>query len=55
MDRKETSAPMQINADKMTVEELHATIAEGLADLKRGNVQEASSAFAAFREKHQNN
>ena len=49
MDKKETGAPEHLDADKMTVQELRAAIAEGLADLEHGNVQDASSALAALR------
>ena len=38
------------NADAMTVEELHAKLDKGYADIEAGNVEDAASAFARFRE-----
>ena len=48
-----TNAPTQINADEMDKRTIHAVIAEGLSDLENDRVQDAHSAFAAFREAHQ--
>lgn len=48
-----TNAPAQINADEMSNQTIHAAIAEGLADLENNCVQDAHSAFTAFRETHQ--
>jgi addiction module RelB/DinJ family antitoxin len=45
-------APAAINADNMTADELHAALQAGLDDIEAGNVQDASSAFTAFRDSH---
>lgn len=45
-------APDSINADLMTDEELHAKLQKGYEDIQAGRVQDASSAFAEFRESH---
>lgn len=45
-------APPALNADAMTVEQLRAELLTGYADMERGNVQDAASAFAQFRETH---
>ncbi len=42
--------PTVLNADLMTVEEIHDSLQEGYDDLKAGKVQDAASAFAKFRE-----
>lgn len=47
-----TKAPIQISADEMDSRALHAAIEKGLSDLESGRVQDAQSAFAAFREAH---
>lgn len=41
-----------INADLMTASELHAKLQKGYDDIETGNVQNASNAFAQFRESH---
>lgn len=46
------NVPSVLNADLMTVEEIHAKLQEGYDDLQNGKVQTASSAFEKFREKH---
>ena len=43
-------APASINADAMTAGELHAALQAGYDDMLSGKVQDASTAFAAFRE-----
>lgn len=43
-------APSSINADLMSVEEIHNKLQEGYEDIKNGKVQEAASAFEKFRE-----
>ena len=48
-----TKAPARMNADAMDNRAIHAAIAEGLNDLENDRVQDAHSAFAAFREAHQ--
>lgn len=45
-------APETINADLMTSAELHAKLQKGFDDVEKGNVQNAASAFAKFRESH---
>lgn len=44
--------PAPIDADNMTATELHAALKAGYDDLETGNVQDASSAFSAFRDSH---
>ncbi|MBD5135428.1 MAG: type II toxin-antitoxin system antitoxin, RelB/DinJ family [Lachnospiraceae bacterium] len=41
-----------INTDFMTTEKIHAKLQEGYDDMKAGRVQDATSAFAKFRESH---
>ncbi|MDE7477943.1 MAG: type II toxin-antitoxin system RelB/DinJ family antitoxin [Lachnospiraceae bacterium] len=43
-------APDTINADLMTEAQLHAKLQRGYHDVVEGNVQNAASAFAKFRE-----
>ena len=45
-------APNTINADFMTAEELHKKLQKGYDHIKAGNVQDAATAFAKFRESH---
>ena len=45
-------APDTINTDLMTTEELHTKLQKGYDDIEAGNVQNAKSAFAKFRENH---
>lgn len=45
-------APDTVNADFMNVEEIRAMLQEGLDDATNGNVQDATDAFAKFRENH---
>lgn len=45
-------APNAINADLMSATELHAKLQKGYDDIEAGNVQNAASAFAKFRENH---
>ena len=44
--------PESINANAMTSAELHAKLDKGYEDIDKGNVVDASDAFAKFREKH---
>lgn len=44
--------PDTINADLMTTTKLHAKLQKGYDDMEAGNVQDAESAFAKFRESH---
>lgn len=41
--------PASINADAMNAAELRAALKAGYDDIEAGNVQDASSAFTAFR------
>lgn len=45
-------ASQNINADMMSVEEIHAKLQEGYDDIEKGKVQDAATAFAKFRESH---
>ena len=45
-------APAAINADAMTVEQLRAELLAGYDDMRQGNTQDASTAFAKFRDAH---
>ena len=45
--------PAAINADTMSVDRLRAELLAGYEDMKHGNSQDASAAFAKFREAHQ--
>lgn len=45
-------APDIINMDLMTKAEIHAKFEKGYDDIEAGNVQNAASAFAKFRESH---
>lgn len=44
--------PDSINADSMSVDELNSKLEKGLTDAQNGLVQDAASAFDAFRRKH---
>ena len=44
-------APDVINADLMTDEQIHEKLQKGYDDMQAGRIQDASSAFAKFREK----
>ena len=41
-----------VNAELMSAEEIHRKLKKGYADIEKGNVEDAASAFAAFRERH---
>lgn len=43
------------NADMMSVSQIHQKLEKGYADIEKGNVEDAASAFAAFRERHEQN
>ena len=45
-------APDTINADIMTIEQLHEKLQKGYDDMEAGNVQSAKAAFEKFRENH---
>lgn len=42
-----------INADLMTVEEIHQKLEAGYKDMECGRVREASEAFTEFRQRHE--
>ena len=42
-----------INADLMTVEEIHQKLDAGYKDMENGRVREASEVFAEFRQQHE--
>lgn len=44
--------PDSINVDLMTETKLHTKLQKGYDNIAVGNVQDAASAFANFREKH---
>jgi len=41
-----------VNSDEMSVSQIHQKLEKGYADIEKGNVEDATSAFAAFRERH---
>ena len=41
-----------VNTELMSAEEIHRKLKKGYADIGKGNVEDAASAFAAFRERH---
>ena len=41
-----------MNADMMSVSQIHQKLENGYAGIEKGNVEDAANAFAAFREKH---
>lgn len=45
-------APDRINTDFMTTAQIHTKLQSGYDDIEAGNVQNAASAFAKFRENH---
>ena len=45
-------AASTVNTDMMSVEEIHRKLEKGYADIEKENVEDAASAFAAFRERH---
>lgn len=47
------NAPVSVNADLMTTDEIHAKLKEGYNDIEKGYVQEAAAAFKKFRETHE--
>ena len=38
-----------VNTELMSVEEIHRKLEKGYADIEKGNVEDAASAFAAFQ------
>ena len=45
-------APMSVNADLMTNDDIHAKLKEGYSDIEKGNVHDAATAIQTFRETH---
>lgn len=45
-------APVSVNADVMTDEELHAKLQKAYEDIETGNVQSASVVLKKFKEQH---
>lgn len=45
-------APVSVNADLMTIDEIHAMLKEGYSDIEKGNVHDTATAFQRFRETH---
>ncbi len=41
-------APVSVNADLMTADEIRAKLKEGYNDIEKGNVQDAAAAFRDF-------
>ena len=41
-----------VNSELMSAKEIHRKLKKGYADIEKGNVEDAASAFAAFRERH---
>ena len=41
-----------MNADMMSVTQIHQKLKKGYADIEKGNVEDAASAFVAFRARH---
>lgn len=41
-----------VNSDMMSVSQIHQKLEKGYADIEKGNVEDAATAFAAFRERH---
>ena len=48
-DTPSLDAPLRINTDSMTVEQLRASIREGYKDMLSGKTRNASDAFERFR------
>ena len=47
-----TNPEIKVNADKMSVEQIHRKLEKGYADIEKGNIEDTVSVFAAFREKY---
>lgn len=45
-------APISVNADLMTPDEIRAKLKEGYNDIEKGKVQDATAAFKKFRKTH---
>ena len=42
-----------VNTEIMSVEDIHRKLEKGYADIEKENVEDAASAFAAFKERHE--
>lgn len=42
-----------VNADRMSLSQIHQKLEKGYADIEKGDVEDAASAFEAFKERHQ--
>lgn len=51
-DVKLPKAPLTVDADRMTDEELMAKLLKGLSDAEQGRIRDAATAFAAAKERH---
>lgn len=40
------------NADMMSITQIHQKLEKGYADIEKGNVEDAASAFVAFKSRH---
>jgi len=47
---KISRAPASVNADAMTIDEIHSMLRDGYNDIEKGNVQDASAVFEKFRD-----
>ena len=45
-------APVSVNTDAMSTDQLHMELMAGYDDLQAGNIQDAGDAFARFRDAH---
>ncbi|MBQ8730000.1 MAG: type II toxin-antitoxin system RelB/DinJ family antitoxin [Lachnospiraceae bacterium] len=41
-----------VNADVMSISQIHQKLEKGYSDIEKGNVEDAASAFETFRERH---
>lgn len=46
-------APDSVNTERMSVSQIHQKLEKGYADIKKGNVEDAASAFAEFRKRYE--
>ena len=49
---KTATLNLRVNPDVMTATELQDKLDKGYTDIEKGNVVDAASAFAEFRERH---
>ena len=45
-------AANSVNADTMSVSQIHQKLEKGYADIEKENVEDATSAFAVFKKRH---